>query len=138
MLDANWIASKYMLSTREYGQVKSKSQTADWPTTPWGTDQDSHDLFKVQQPATILPYCWTRALRTKLEKNGPKQNFYNLWEQQQSFHHQHSILLIHSYLISMNLIWKICYLLYTRLLSVDWFDIKLWLLLISWLDFVFN
>ena len=102
MLDANWIASKYMLSTREYGQEKSQSQTADWPMTPRGIDTDSYDLFKVQQPATILPYCWTRASRTKLENNGSKQNFYNHWEQQQSFHHQHSISVIHSYFISMN------------------------------------
>ena len=54
---------------------------------------DSYNLFKVKQPAIFLSKFIAqrdRASRIKLEKNGPKQNFYNHWEQQQSFHHPHT------------------------------------------------
>ena len=40
-----------------------------------------------------------RASRTKLENNGPKQNFYNHWEQQQSPYYPHGISVIHKYFI---------------------------------------
>ena len=40
-----------------------------------------------------------RASRTKLENNGPEQNFYNHWKHQQSFHHPQSISVIYRYFI---------------------------------------
>ena len=63
---------------------------------------DSHDLFKVKQPAIFLSKMIAernRAPRTNLENNGPKQNFNNKQEQQQSFHYPHSISVIHRYFI---------------------------------------
>ena len=69
---------------------------------PRGMDTDSHDLSKVKQSAIFLSKMiadrdW--ASRTKLENNGQKQNFYHQWEQQQSFHHPHSISVVHRYVI---------------------------------------
>ena len=63
-------------------------------------DTDSHDLFKVKQPAIFLNKMIAerdRASRTKLENDGPKQNFYKEWEQQQSFHHPHNVSVIHKF-----------------------------------------
>ena len=53
-----------------------QSQTADQPMASWGMDTDTHDLFKVKQPAIFLSKMIDerdRASKTKLENNGLKQ-----------------------------------------------------------------
>ena len=54
----------------------------DWLMAPWELNTDSHNLYKVKQPAIFFSTMIAereRASRTKLENNGPKQNSHNQW-----------------------------------------------------------